>query len=67
MVQQKEKIKLSVYLSEKMNDDIIAIAEEMGLSRQDYIRHCIAQANLGYKKAFDGIDSMVQTLSKKEA
>lgn len=58
------KVKCVVYLNEKMHEDLMTICDEMGLSKPDYIRYCIANTNLGYKKAIDGIDTVAQNAFK---
>lgn len=56
------KVRNVVYLSEKMNSDIEIMAEEMGISKPDFIRLAIADKVLNYKRTVDALDNTMQAL-----
>lgn len=57
--------RVTVYLTDKLYEDVTVISEEMGISKAEYMRNCVAQMNLAYKKTIDGIDSVAQASYRK--
>lgn len=67
----KKDIKYSVFVTSAMDDDVSVIAENMGISKNEYVRYCIAQGVLGYKQSLklvsENLDTFLDKLDLREA
>lgn len=67
----KKDIKYSVFVTSAMDDDVSIIAENMGISKNEYVRYCIAQGVMGYKQSCkllnENLDMFLDKLDLREA
>ena len=49
----KKDVKYNLFVTSKMDNDIAIMSDMMGVSKNEFIRMCLAQALLGYRTGID--------------
>lgn len=56
----KKDVKYNLFVTSKMDNDIAIMSDMMGISKNEFVRMCLAQALLGYRT---GIEVVKESLS----
>lgn len=62
----KKEVKIALFITEKMDDQLEQMACLMGITKHEYIRFCIAQSTLGYKTSIEFIQKKLSQLKAEE-
>ncbi len=49
----KKDVKYNLFVTSKMDNDIAIMSDMMGVSKNEFIRMCLAQALLGYRTGIE--------------
>ena len=67
---QKKDIRLQVFVSAQMDDKITDIADVMGITKNGFVRYCIANGVLGFEQTYklmnENLEMVLDKLNVRE-
>lgn len=58
----KKDVKYNLFVTSKMDNDIAIMSDMMGISKNEFVRMCLAQALLGYRTGIDMVkENLINT------
>lgn len=67
---QKKDVRLQVFVSAQMDDKITDIADVMGITKNEFVRYCIANGVLGFEQSYklmnENLEMVLDNLGVRE-